>query len=600
MRQRERKTKHHVLTIAAGFILAAAASVSVSCEKQEPYSPGNPGYDGASGQPETTTTSQPAALGISIPENAEVFSYKGHPSEYAFTVEGAAGRTDVTLTATAGAGVTDVALATASDGGSATVGYTLAADAGSFTVRVEAPGFTLVRTVDVTAYFARIAGLGDGCVLEDDGQGREVSLALETNIPDEGVLELASGASWITSRHEDGRFVATVAANPTGMERNAELVLSHREGLLADVRIPVRQDWTITTPEGDFVRFTDKAFKAACLGAADSDGDGQVSFTEAESVIGLYLRGRGITDLTGLEMFRNLEYFEAQDNDIRNADVLKELHALHWLDLKGNPDLESFDITGCTVFFERCWFDATDKLRWKYYLRQTNVSYDCDMYSTHADVIYDERVSSDWSFQDELVTLQKHTKGDGRKAICLSGIGYLDVDHKDGSFERILRYALDVYLECWPTIAARIDEFDIYMMRHVTRTREEFVYGTDEETFYSEVGVEGRKRYNAERTNLWTTSFNKISPDGKTLVLNLNVDIHPNMMVVPVRQQSFQTDILSSYFIGLYPNPGLSIAGVTSGPYYGEPYYNDSIEIRIKENNKHRSKEPLVLEFFDM
>ena len=576
-----------VIGVIADITLCTAICVSIcSCDTKGPYSPD---YNQ---QPEGP--SQPAALGISIPENAWVFSYKGHPSEYAFTVDGAAGRNDVNVSATAGAGVTDLVLATASDGGSATVGFTLAADAGSFTVRVEAPGVTLVRTVDVTAYFARIAGFGDGDVLEDDGQGREVTLALETNIPDAGVLELASGASWITSRHEDGGFVATVGANPTGMERSAELVLSHREGLLADVRIPVRQDWAITTPEGDFVRFTDKAFKAVCLGAADSDGDGQVSFAEAESVTGLYLRGRGITDLTGLEMFRNLEYFEAQDNDIRNADVLKELHALHWLDLKGNPDLESFDITGCTVFFERCWFDATDKLRWKYYLRQTNVSYDCDMYSTHADVIYDERVSADLSFQDELVTLQKHTKGDGRKAICLSGIGYLDVDHKDGSFERILRYALDVYLECWPTIAARIDEFDIYMMRHVTRTREEYSY--PEPDFGKEYANKLSMSYKIERDSVWENSFAKISPNGNVRLLNLNVDIHPNMMTLTARScfWSIQNDG-SQYYLGLYPNPACEIKDVVN-----YTFISDSIGNRIKENENHRSKETRILDFFGM
>ena len=358
---------------------------------------------------------------------------------------------------------------------------------------------------------------------------------------------------------------------------------------------PAAED-TIFTPEGDYVVFLDKVFKSAMLSLADKDSDGQVSFAEAAAVEEIVVpgtEGSKITDLTGLERFVNVWKFEAQDNDIHNADVLSQLHRLHWMDLKGNPDLESFDVTGCSVYFERCWFDVNENLRYKYFFRQTNITYECDKLSTHAEVIRDERISVDFSFQDEIICLQKHTEGNGRKAICLSGIGYLDVDHKDGSYERILLDALEAHLDCWPIIKGSINEFDIYLMKHISKNRDEYVYPSAD--FKEDYAKEIRNKYRQLRTEMWNRSYDAICANEDVHLLNINVDVHPNVLIVPTAGFRSMVNDNKQFFSGLYPNPAMDIDLVGS-----THWYNNSPVETIHINQKQYSSEPELIEYFGL
>ena len=525
----------------AGFTLCAAMSIILSCVKQdpEPLYPLEPqgqepqAETGTPGEQETPSVQDPVTLSLSLPEDFSVLSYKGQPFLLEFTVNGAAGRDDVTISAAPSDGFNDFRLEVAPEGGSAVLAFTLVSDAASFTVTVSGPDSTISRNTAVSSYYARLTGIQEGDIVEDEGSGREIHFDLETNIPEaNGVLSVGTEADWITISQDGNEYIATLASNYTGDVRDAKIVLSDRNGFLPTESFIIHQDWQLFTPVGEYVVFVDKAFKAACLDVSDTDGDRQVSFTEAAAVKELYVRDRRITDLTGLEKFVNLEYFEAQDNDIRNADMLANLHLLHWLDLTGNMNLESFDVTGCSVYFERCWYEVTPQLRYKTFMRQLNITFDCDTYCEHADIIFDERTSENYSMQHDLTLLHQHSIGDGKKVIVLTGLGFIDIDHFDGSFDRVMNDALKFFMETWPKYKEHYEEFDIYIMRHIIHTRDEYVYpsslfGTDEAKVIA-------KQWSKEREFLIEDSYNLISPENDKKVLTLSIDIHPNVRIVPI------------------------------------------------------------------
>jgi len=522
----------------AVLILCTAISIFLaSCGKQpDPFILPEEENGRQTQDPESPGPQEPSApvvLGISIPTDTTLFSYKGVPSELYFTVDGADSTVDVRITVNPYAGFDSFNLEKADDGCSGKVSFTLGNDKASFLLLVASPDTAFSRTVSVEAYFASLTGVSVGYIIDDDGTGQDIRFGVDTNIPDaEDVLIVESESDWITITCDAEGYVATVARNITGEVRDADIVLSHKDGFLSTASFSVIQDWLLFTPEGDYVAFAEKPFKAACLKAADINGDHQVSFDEAEAVRELYVRGRGITDLTGLERFVNLEFFEAQDNDIRNADMLAELHLLHWLDLTGNMNLESFDVTGCSVYFERCWYEVTKQLRYKTFMRQLNITFDCDTYCEHADVIFDERASENYSMQHDLTLLHQHSIGDGKKVIVLTGLGFIDIDHFDGSFDRVMNDALKFFMEAWPKYKEHYEEFDIYIMRHIIHTRDEYVYpsslfGTDEAKVIA-------KQWSKEREYLIEDSYNLISPENDKKVLTLSIDIHPNVRIVPI------------------------------------------------------------------
>ena len=533
----------HNTSILAGLIFCAAMSfIPISCQKLAPELFLFPAEDSSEQQPPIVQAPDSAAvtpahgalmLGITIPVDTTILTYIGQENTFDFTVTGVEGRSDINVTAEASGRYRQFELNLDRETGKGVLSFTLEDESASFTVLVNGPDTTFSRTIRTEAYYAVLSGIREGSVIDDDGRGGDIRIKIDSNIPDmEDVLSVVSDVGWINVSYDTEGFILALQENLSGDERDAKIVVSHKDGLLTGETFHIRQDWLLYTPQGDYVTFSDKAFKAACLETADIDGDRQVSFAEAAAVKELYLPGKGITDLTGLEMFMNLEFFEAQDNDIRNADMLAELHFLHWLDLKGNRNLESFDVSGCSVYFERCWYEVTPQLRYKTFLRQLNITYDCDMYCAHGDVDFDHRVSTDYSRQGELVQWHKHTVGDGKKVLVFTGLGYLDVDHQDGSFDRVMKDALKLYLEACPKLEEHFEEFDVYMMRHIMRTRDEYVFPGS--MWNSDEVRPIKKAYSQERTYILKESYNKVSLPGENkLVLTFSIDIHPNVRVVP-------------------------------------------------------------------
>lgn len=506
--------KNAVNNLLAVILLATAMSTAVtfsSCTKQEPdRMPGTPAQE----KPTVNNADTPE---LQFEGETSVLAYVGEPVKVSFK--------------TSGEGKSTCKVEFTSDSKSAVEGsYNAASGSGHFTVTLNDSAnhtFSLVKltvkgdgkdrnySVKVTAYYLDIT-VKDIVLPGSAGADARLEYSIDTNIPD-FVPVISTEAPWLTLEENT---VTTTQENTSGETRTAEIILSDKNGHFEPVTLKVSQETLAPLPKPECVNFTDWAFKKACLEIADSDKDGEISFAEAESVQELVIVGKGIKDLTGLEAFKNVWKLDARNNDIEDADILKELHYLHWLDLQGNNRLRTFDLTGCTIYFDHCKYATPEGLRYTVLRRQVGVSGGQDYalnsdpeckYSKH---IRDERVTTDWSRQDELVLIKPHTKTwkkDGKEmsyAICLTGMGYIDVDINDGSMDRLMKDFADNFYNCG-NVKDKWDYFDVYYMSHIMESR--FKYQLPREEYYNtEKGEVLRKAALKEFKELDQTVYNKI------------------------------------------------------------------------------------------
>jgi Leucine-rich repeat (LRR) protein len=85
----------------------------------------------------------------------------------------------------------------------------------------------------------------------------------------------------------------------------------------------------------------------------DTNGDSQINPEEAEAVTWLDVAGYGITDMTGIENFFNLETLYCGDNQFASLDVSSN-SALKYLDCSGHlyitvTPLQSLNLSGCAA-----------------------------------------------------------------------------------------------------------------------------------------------------------------------------------------------------------------------------------------------------------
>ncbi len=103
-------------------------------------------------------------------------------------------------------------------------------------------------------------------------------------------------------------------------------------------------DTVVLTISHYFVAIPDPAFLHALVEeGVDINGDGMISYTEAEAVKELYLWGKGISSLQGIEAFVYLTYLDCSNNKLTSLDVSKnpKLRRLFC----ANNHLKSLDFT---------------------------------------------------------------------------------------------------------------------------------------------------------------------------------------------------------------------------------------------------------------
>lgn len=406
-------------------------------------------------------------------------------------------------------------------------------DSGSFVLRITDGTTSKDYKTVFDTYVIRLVSNTAVNVPEEGG---DVFVDFETNLPAE---EISLGKEdWFEAGIENGRIVVRFASNSTPEDRTGRLVISDSKALLEPVSVEFSQSWILANKEG-MVQFKDKAFKKAMLDLADTDGDGDVSFPEAEAVQEIDIKDRGVKDLTGLDAFKNAWKLDARNNDIEDASLTRELHYLHWLDLKGNKNLKTFDVTGCTIYFDHCEFELTDDLLYYCLRRQvgicgSDVLNSSDPKCEHSKHIRDERQTQDWSRQDRVVKIKEHTKdfynSKGEKmelAVCFSGIGYIDVDLQDGSFDRLMRVCADLIQKNFPDMTENWEYLDIFYMEHILQNRYQFMFP---EKDYNELYALDKQDLLAQEDRLMLIeSYEKIHNNDNTGLKKLfliTIDIH--------------------------------------------------------------------------
>ena len=467
--------KKIINSILAALILAAAMSIYTSCTKENL-------------EPETAPTENKLPVetfNTTLPSKVDTLIYEGREFTIPFKVLKNGTYTLKVKSQEAEGAQVSVSLSSAK---TCTIKVTPNKTKGSASVTITNGKTNATCKIDFDSYHLAVTGLPESF---GDGQQYDFNLNVDTNLPDKKVI--IQSDSWIKTTKKGNTLSVSVLANQGTSERKGTLSVLDAEGILQGFAAEIRQDYILVNKPG-MVQFTDRAFKAAVLPQADANKDGDISPAEAQAVKELIVSDKGIKDLTGLDAFKNLEKFDAMNNDIENADIIASLRYLHWLDLTGNKNLKSFDVTGCTMYFEHCEFECSDELQYRMLNKMINIGshiedipgstwshFGSDPHNEHAVFVKDERRTSDWSRQHELVKVYSHTKGNGKYKVCFTGMGYIDEDIKDGTFQRIMLEGIQVLFDCHPEMRRVKDYFDVYYLYHMEEIHEQWHYTTEKE-----------------------------------------------------------------------------------------------------------------------
>ena len=94
------------------------------------------------------------------------------------------------------------------------------------------------------------------------------------------------------------------------------------------------------------VEFEDAEFERYCLEHFDDDGDGRIIGREVRNIREMNVSELGLTSLSGIEAFENLEVLYCSDNELSSLD-LRQNKKLKDLNCRNNP-LISLDVSGFT------------------------------------------------------------------------------------------------------------------------------------------------------------------------------------------------------------------------------------------------------------
>ena len=305
------------------------------------------------------------------------------------------------------------------------------------------------------------------------GEETNLTFRFSSNVPENDIS--VETPYWITTTvTSDGILAARIARNETNGYRDGRIVISDKKGRAIALSFDVRQAYIIKNGTG-MVQFTDCGFKSTMLELADKNGDKDISPEETLAVNEITAIGKDIKDINGIDAFKNVWKLDLQDNDIQDASLITSLPKLYWLDLKGNKNLKTFDVRGCSEYFSHCEFEVTDDLLYYCWDRQVNICTTSDPNGEHSKHVFDDRKTTDWSRQNSLVELKRHTEGDGHVIICLTGLGWLDSDMEDGTFERVMRESYEAII-AWPWVKGHEEKIDFFYMERLSADRHQWAY----------------------------------------------------------------------------------------------------------------------------
>ena len=412
-------------------------------------------------------------------------------------------------------------------------------------------------------------------------EGGDVEVRIETNLPSERID--IRYPEWMSAEIKDGKVILSTGKNLSFERNSGILVISDKMGEASECRIVITQEWIGHDKTGEgYVTFPDKAMLGGLIETWDKDGDRALSTEEAEAVTEIILPGRGIRDITGIGQLKRLEKIDLRDNMIEDATELRELYYLHWLDLKGNMSLRTFDVTGCCVYFDHCDYELTEDLLYHTNSSQIGVSGSgspdnfklFDVYGpnytpgapTHSHHVVDDYPTTDWSEHDRMIKIRDRKRqpvvnGVPKEiAFVIIGYGFIDRDIKDGSYERMAReidrIVYENYGEAW-------DVVDVYYLTHLYPSRMHYdTPDTEGMEFLKKVEAQAKDLYNTE-VMVYNTLYGK-DDTGNRCVLFGQVGLHKWVWSNAFANTSIATGE-ARYIYGLH--------GPRQDINYDDPYY---------------------------
>ena len=516
----------------AVFILSVAVMTACSSCSKESTEPSTPG---------TTQPADPTMPQLILENAATLFAYVGEPTEYTYKASGN-GASSVSVKAGNVYNTEIVSNTYNPSDGTGKITVKLTDDAhrtgtAQFYLETVLGTKTVKSQFTVTTYYLRV-NAPEAIVLsgEKDAQYSITdNIKIRTNIPDFTPI-FSTDADWLTVSNEELR---ANTENRTGEDREALVSINDSKNHFGNVTVKAVQTTLGPEPKPGCVEFAEWPFKKACLEVADTDNDGEVSLDEAKAMKELNISNKGIKNLKGLEAFENVWKIDAQNNDIEDATVLKELHQLYWLDLQGNKNLKTFDLTGCTIYFEHCKYEITDELKYYVLEKQVGVSGGGD-YCTNSDPwcnyskhIRDERQTTDWSHQYNLIKVKEHTKTwtkngvEQKYALCLYGRGFIDTDINDGSYERMMKDFISSMKENTEELYGKWEYFDIYYMEFIETNRYYLMYYYNEPEYQNAINTDININYETE-TIIAETIYPILTWQENEILLTVDVKLIPN------------------------------------------------------------------------
>lgn len=515
------KTRNtHFLTV---LFLAAVMSLA-SCQKEA--------------QPEPASESD---FAISVAPSVQETLYKGDSFDIPFTIT--KGTKDDYSTKISISGAT---VQTTYNGNSGTLRVNTVDSKGSGSVIFENSSNSIKVDISFETYYLNVSNKD----ITLPGEKTEYTVVINTNLPVDKIA-VSSENDWLETgpafKDNNGNacFAVKTARNETNAVREGSATIRDDESRLKAVRVSARQDFAMVQRD-DAVSFVDKNFMECMIEIADADGDRFVSFEEALQVKEIDIKGRKVKDLTGLDAFKNVWKFDAQNNDIEDATILKELHSLYWLDLKGNKNLKTFDVTGCTLYFQHCEFEVTDNLVYYTTRQQVHVTNASDLMCEHSRHVIDTRQTTDWSDQDETVLIRQHTEGKGYP-IILTGISYLDIDMQDGSFMRMMNDMVEVIAGYDNVIKDYAKYIDFYAVKHKATDRNRYFIEMEDTNLDNPKMEETFQKVKKDQVELFEKIYAEFFPDAdsKNEMFPIFVEVNPSASSMFPTREDWGTDVLT-------------------------------------------------------
>ena len=184
----------------------------------------------------------------------------------------------------------------------------------------------------------RLASKGGNIFLDEGG----ICEVLATTSIEYEIEYTDNGGEWVslqqTKALEEETLSFLIAEYTGDSQRECDIVFKEVGGEKDTIHIVQYHDTEVEFEDAEFGRY--------CLEHFDDDGDGRIIGREVRDIREMNVSELGITSLSGIEAFENLEVLYCSDNELSSLD-LRQNKKLKILDCNDNP-LTSLDVSGFT------------------------------------------------------------------------------------------------------------------------------------------------------------------------------------------------------------------------------------------------------------